>query len=201
MNEHAAGASPVDRTVRPGAEARWYCLDRDGVAMLCKDEADARAQVIESNDCWPARAPHRAALLCDLEYPRDGGDFIPLAQPRNKQAKRTAELCLSAWATARMDALEAENAALKREDNALRLYVSDLTAVMLRMVAGIDHLAELARQWEPDHSSCADRRGWVLAKDARGDAWRLLQARQRGRGRKRRDVAQPARPNRATSGR
>lgn len=176
MTKTAAGASPVDRTVRPGAEARWYCLDRDGVAMLCKDEADARAQVIENNDCWPARAPHRVALLCDLEYPRDGGgDFIPLAQPRNKQAKRTAELCLSAWATARMDALEAENAALKREDNALRLYVSDLTAVMLRMVAGIDHLAELARQWEPDHSSGADRRGWVLAKDARDDAWRLLQ--------------------------
>lgn len=60
-------------------------------------------------------------------------------------------------------------------NNALRLYVSDLTAVMLRMVAGIDHLAELARQWEPDHSSGADRRGWVLAKDARDDAWRLLQ--------------------------
>ena len=115
MNDHAAGASPVDRTVRPAAEARWYCLDRDGVAMLCKDEADARAQVIENDDLWPARAPHRAALLCDLECLRDGGDFIPLAQPRNEQAKRTAELCLSDWATARMDALEAENAALKRE--------------------------------------------------------------------------------------
>lgn len=60
-------------------------------------------------------------------------------------------------------------------NNALRLYVSDLTAVMLRMVAGIDHLAEIARQWEPDHSSGADRRGWLLAKDARDDAWRLLQ--------------------------
>ena len=35
--------------------------------------------------------------------------------------------------------------------------------------------AEIARQWEPDHSSGADRRGWVLAKDARDDAWRLLQ--------------------------
>lgn len=99
----------------PASEARWYCMDREGVAMLCKDEADARAQVIENDDCWPGRAPYRAALLCDLEYLRDGGDLIPLAQPRNEQAKRTAELCLSAWATARMDALEAENAALKRE--------------------------------------------------------------------------------------
>ena len=65
MNDHAAGASPVDRTVRPAAEARWYCLDRDGVAMPCKDEADARAQVIENDDCWPGRAPHRAVLLIE----------------------------------------------------------------------------------------------------------------------------------------
>ncbi|HET6788026.1 MAG TPA: hypothetical protein VFH49_08705, partial [Aquabacterium sp.] len=60
-------------------------------------------------------------------------------------------------------------------NNALRLYVSDLTAVMLRMVAGIDHLSDIARQWEPDHSSGSDRRGWLLAKDARDDALRLLQ--------------------------
>lgn len=48
--------------------------------------------------------------------------------------------------------------------------------VMLRMMAGIDHLAEIARQWEPDYSSGADRRGWLLAKDARDDAARLLRA-------------------------
>ena len=40
---------------------------------------------------------------------------VEAEQPRNGQAKRTAELCLSAWATARMDALEAKNAALARE--------------------------------------------------------------------------------------
>lgn len=118
MDGNLAGEAPVEQPVRPAAEARWYCLDRDGYAMLCKDEADARAQVIENDDCWPARAPHRAALLCDLEYLRDGGDFIPLAQPRNEQAKLTAELCLSAWATARMDALEAKNDALAREAHA-----------------------------------------------------------------------------------
>ena len=181
MNDHAAGASPVDRPVRPAAEARWYCLDRDGVAMLCKDEADALAQVIENDDLWPARAPHRAALLFDSEYLRDGGDFIPLAQPRNEQAKRTAELCLSAWATARMDALEAKNAALAREAHTWWTACRDATGeverlreVAARMVAGIDHLDKLAREWEPDHSSGADRRGWLLAKDARDDAARLL---------------------------
>ena len=75
----AAVAAPVDQPVRPTAETRWYCLDRDGVAMLCNDEADARAQAVENDDCWPGRAPHRAALLGDvgalhaeLRHARDG---------------------------------------------------------------------------------------------------------------------------------
>lgn len=49
-----------------------------------------------------------------------------------------------------------------------------LREVAVRMVDGIDHLSEIARLWEPDHSSGADRRGWLLAKDARDDAARLL---------------------------
>ena len=53
------------------SEARWYCLDRDGVAMLCKDEEDARAQAAENDDCWPQRAPHRAALLGDVAAERE----------------------------------------------------------------------------------------------------------------------------------
>lgn len=64
------------------SEARWYCLDRDGVAMLCKDEEDARAQVAESDDCWPGRAPHRAALLGDVaeNYSADAERFRWLAE-------------------------------------------------------------------------------------------------------------------------
>lgn len=46
--------------------------------------------------------------------------------------------------------------------------------VVQRLVAGIDHLDKLTREWEPDHSSGADRRGWLLAKDARDDAAMLL---------------------------
>lgn len=56
---------------------------------------------------------------------------------------------------------------LIREREALR-------EVAARMVAGIDHLDKLTREWEPDHSSGADRRGWLLAKGARDDAARLL---------------------------
>jgi len=57
--------------------ARWYCLDRDGVPMLCKDEADARTQAAENDDCWPGRAPHRAVLLCEVSA---ADAHIPMAR-------------------------------------------------------------------------------------------------------------------------
>lgn len=84
-------------------------------------------------------------------------------------------------AQAELERLRAENAALKREAHAWWTAARDATGeverlreVAARLVAGIDHLDKLAREWEPDHSSGADRRGWLLAKDARDDAAREL---------------------------
>lgn len=68
------------------------------------------------------------------------------------------------------------NANLHASNEALMCDVLDMRAVMQRMVAGITHLAEIARQWEPDHSSGADRRGWLLALEAADDAKALLDA-------------------------
>ena len=51
-----------------------------------------------------------------------------------------------------------------------------LLEALTRCVKGIEHLSELARQWEPDYSSGADRRGWVLAQDAKDDAKKLIEA-------------------------
>ena len=82
-----------------------------------------------------------------------------------------------AYAAGRKEALEevrdlAEH--MHAKNNSLREIVSDMGSVMVRMVAGIEHLAELARLWEPDHSSGADRAGWLRAQDAKDDALRLL---------------------------
>lgn len=88
-------------------------------------------------------------------------------------------------AQAELRRLRAENAAIKRDlqyardglkqgRTRMREDNEQLREVAARMVAGIDHLDKLAREWEPDHSSGADRRGWLLAKDARDDAARLL---------------------------
>lgn len=35
-------------------------------------------------------------------------------------------------------------------------------------------MAEIARQWEPDHSSGADRAGWVPATDAKAEVVKLM---------------------------
>ena len=84
-------------------------------------------------------------------------------------------------AQAELKRLRAENARLAREAHTWWTACRDATGeierlreVAARMVAGIDHLDKLAREWEPDHSSGADRRGWLLAKDVRDDAARLL---------------------------
>ena len=55
----------VERPVRPGAEARWYCLSREGMATLCVDEEDARANAAHCDQAWRAGGPHRAVRLVD----------------------------------------------------------------------------------------------------------------------------------------
>ena len=127
----------VERPVRPAAEARWYCLDRDGVAMLCKDEADARAQVIENDDCWPGRAPHRAALLGDVSA---ADAHIPMA--------RLIEL---ETAEHERDILLADNAKLHREaytwSKAAEAYAAD--AERFRWLAERTAATGLARWVHP----------------------------------------------------
>ena len=48
-----------------GAEARWYCVSRDGLATLCKDEADAHETVAGADKSWPLGCPHNAVQLVD----------------------------------------------------------------------------------------------------------------------------------------
>ena len=61
----------VERVVRPGSEARWYCVSREGLATLCKDEADAHETAGQCDKSWPLGGPHRAVLLGDVAAERD----------------------------------------------------------------------------------------------------------------------------------
>lgn len=45
------------------AVARWYCVSREGIATLCKDQEDAQANARHCDKTWPAGGPHRAVQL------------------------------------------------------------------------------------------------------------------------------------------
>ena len=50
---------------------RWYVVNRDGLATLCADEADARKVADECDLMFPRVAPHRAVLLGDVAAERE----------------------------------------------------------------------------------------------------------------------------------
>lgn len=55
--------------------ARWYMVDKDGMATLCTDREDAEQEAKDANMAWPHTAPHRAVQLvevADVEAMRAG---------------------------------------------------------------------------------------------------------------------------------
>ena len=55
--------------------ARWYMIDKDGMAMLCTDREYAEKEAKNANMAWPHTAPHRAVQLvevADVEALRTG---------------------------------------------------------------------------------------------------------------------------------
>tara|TARA_R110000823_G_scaffold225669_3_gene353428 strand:- start:1916 stop:2185 length:270 start_codon:yes stop_codon:yes gene_type:complete len=48
------------------ADARWYALDRDGVATLCANEDDAQRTADESRAAFPRNAPYRAVQMAPV---------------------------------------------------------------------------------------------------------------------------------------
>ena len=46
--------------------ARWYMIDKDGMATLCTDREDAEQEAKDANMAWPHTAPHRAVQLVEV---------------------------------------------------------------------------------------------------------------------------------------
>ena len=47
-------------------DARWYMVDKDGMATLCTDREDAEQEAKDANMAWPHTAPHRAVQLVEV---------------------------------------------------------------------------------------------------------------------------------------
>lgn len=48
--------------------SRWYVLNKDGMATLCADQADAEQGVKEAQTLWPHMGPHRVVQLVDAGH-------------------------------------------------------------------------------------------------------------------------------------
>ncbi|WP_313080574.1 hypothetical protein [Pulveribacter sp.] len=47
--------------------ARWYMVNKDGMATLCTDRADAEKEAADAQAAWPSMGPHRAVELVEME--------------------------------------------------------------------------------------------------------------------------------------
>lgn len=46
----------------------WYMVNRDGMATLCTDRADAEKEAADAQSVWPHMGPHRAVRLVEASF-------------------------------------------------------------------------------------------------------------------------------------
>lgn len=46
----------------------WYMVNRDGMATLCTDKADAEKEAADAQSVWPHMGPHRAVRLVEASF-------------------------------------------------------------------------------------------------------------------------------------
>ena len=47
---------------------RWYMVNKDGMATLCTDRADAEKEAVDAQSVWPHMGPHRAVQLIEASF-------------------------------------------------------------------------------------------------------------------------------------
>ena len=47
---------------------RWYMVNKDGMATLCIDRADAEKEAVDAQSVWPHMGPHRAVQLIEASF-------------------------------------------------------------------------------------------------------------------------------------
>ena len=56
---------------------RWYMVNKDGMATLCTDRADAEKEAADAQRFWPHMGPHRAVRLVEASF--DAADMATAA--------------------------------------------------------------------------------------------------------------------------
>ena len=47
---------------------RWYMVNKDGMATLCTDRADAEKEAADAQSVWPHMGPYRAVQLVEASF-------------------------------------------------------------------------------------------------------------------------------------
>ena len=62
------GKSTKGHEMTEAQMGRWYMVNRDGMATLCTDRADAEKEAADAQSVWPHMGPHRAARLVEASF-------------------------------------------------------------------------------------------------------------------------------------
>ena len=62
------GKSTKGHEMTEAQMGRWYMVNRDGMATLCTDRADAEKEAADAQSVWPHMGPHRAVRLVEASF-------------------------------------------------------------------------------------------------------------------------------------
>ena len=71
--------------------ARWYMVNKIGMATLCTDEYDARIEAANANEQYPLYRPHRAVQLVEVPAP------APVLTPAQALTDAQLDRAVAAW--------------------------------------------------------------------------------------------------------
>ena len=97
--------------------ARWYMVDKDGMATLCTDREDAEQEAKDADMAWPHTAPHRAVQLVEAPV------ALRLAEELEHDPGINRPSVVS-----ELRSLHAENVTLQQGYDAARLEIDSLQA-------------------------------------------------------------------------
>lgn len=61
-------------------DARWYMVNKMGMATLCANKADAEKEAADAQSVWPHMGPHRAVQLVEVDSIAASAGSEPVAQ-------------------------------------------------------------------------------------------------------------------------
>lgn len=59
------GTNDMSTKQNDETQSRWYMVNKDGMAALCADQADAEQEAKNAQEAWPHMGPHRAVRLVE----------------------------------------------------------------------------------------------------------------------------------------